>query len=40
MRCPLLQVLELGDGDEVEAGGLVAVEGEEACGVDLFPHLS
>ena len=38
MRRPLLQVLELGVGDEVEAGGLEAIEGEEACGVDLVPQ--
>ena len=38
MRRPLLQVLELGAGEEDEAGGLEAIEGEEACGVDLVPQ--
>ena len=38
MRRPLLQVLELGVGDEVESGGLESIEGEEACGVDLVPQ--
>jgi hypothetical protein len=38
VRRLLLQVLELGVGDEVEAGGLEAIEGEEASGVDLVPH--
>ena len=38
MRRPLLQVLELGVGHEVEAGLLEAIEGEEACGVDLVPQ--
>ena len=39
MRRLLLQVLELGSGEEVEAGGLLAREGVEVCGVDLVPHL-
>ena len=34
----LLQVLELRVGDEVEEGGLEAIEGEEAGGVDLVPQ--
>ena len=38
MRRPLLQFLELGAGEEDEAGGLEAIEGEEACGVDLVPQ--
>ena len=37
---PVLLVLELGVGDEGEAGGLDAIEGEEAGGVDVVPHLS
>ena len=35
---PVLLVLELGVGDEGEAGGLDAIEGEEAGGVDLVPQ--
>lgn len=35
---PVLLVLELGVGDEGEAGGLVARGGEEARGVDLVPQ--
>ena len=38
MRRLLLQVLELGVGEEDEAGGLEAIQGEEACGVDLVPQ--
>ena len=38
MRRLLLQVLELGAGEEDEAGGLEAIKGEEACGVDLVPQ--
>ena len=38
MRRLLLQVLELGVGDEDEAGALEAIEGEEAGGVDLVPQ--
>jgi hypothetical protein len=38
VRRLLLQVLELGVGDEDEAGGLEAIEGEEAGGVDLVPQ--
>jgi hypothetical protein len=37
---PVLLVLELGVDDEDEAGGLEAIGGEEAGGVDLVPHLS
>jgi len=38
VRRLLLQVLELGVGEEDEVGGLDAIEGEEACGVDLVPQ--
>jgi hypothetical protein len=38
VRRLLLQVLELGVGDEVEEGGLEAIEGEEVGGVDLVPQ--
>ena len=33
-----MKVLKLAVGEEVEADGLVAIEGEEAGGVDLVPH--
>ena len=35
---PVLLVLELEVGDEDEAVGLVAIGGDEACGVDLVPQ--
>ena len=38
MRRLLLQVLELGVGEEDEVGGLDAIEGKKACGVDLVPQ--
>ena len=38
MGRPLLQVLELGVGEEGVADGLVAIEGEEAGGVVLVPQ--
>ena len=39
MRRLFLHVLELGVGDEDEVGGLAAVGGEEAGGVDLVPQI-
>ena len=38
MRRALQQVLELRDGEEVEAGSPVIIEGEVACGVDCVPY--
>ena len=38
MRRALQQVLALRDGEEVEAGSPVIIEGEVACGVDLVPY--
>jgi hypothetical protein len=38
VRRALHQVLELRDGEEVEAGSPVIIEGEVACGVDLVPY--
>ena len=35
---PVLLVLELEAGDEDVGGGLEAIAGEEACGVDLVPQ--